>query len=207
MNLFFTPPDRNCGACGVSRCDEFVILVKEGKKQETDCIFYNGREPPCAPDTIEHSFADIRGKAYDFIIAPFHGEISARKMVLPFRPDLVERWNIVRGDLVSGRPMGQGCPVPHFLEVIRANPVTGLLTCHAIGPLAARGRPCHPLEAYQVIGFEGRAVHIINEPAIGHRMSFLPSFCMLQIAHTGVVNQVIRSGEEMNVRVEDIRIV
>jgi len=35
----------------------------------------------------------------------------------------------------------------------------------------------------------------------------IPSFCMLQIAHTGVVNQVIRSGKEMNVRVEDIRIV
>jgi len=34
----------------------------------------------------------------------------------------------------------------------------------------------------------------------------ISSFCMLQIAHTGVVNQVIRSGNEMNVRVEDIRI-
>ena len=33
------------------------------------------------------------------------------------------------------------------------------------------------------------------------------SFCMLQIAHTGVVNMVIQSGNEMNVRVEDIRIV
>jgi hypothetical protein len=30
---------------------------------------------------------------------------------------------------------------------------------------------------------------------------------MLQIAHTGVVNHVIQSGSEMNVRVEDIRIV
>jgi hypothetical protein len=37
-------------------------------------------------------------------------------------------------------------------------------------------------------------------------MSFLPSFCMLQIAHTGVVNQVIQSGDEVNIRVEDIRI-
>lgn len=206
MNLVFTPPNRNCGACGVSRCDEFFNLVKEGKKQETDCTFYGEFESPGMPDTIEYSHTDIRGTAYDFVIAPFHGEISARKMILPFRPDLVERWNIVQGDLVSGRPMGQGCPVPHFLEVIKANPVTGLLTCHAVGPLAARGRPCHPLEAYHVIGFEGRAVHIINEPAMGHRMSFLPSFCMLQIAHTGVVNQVIQSGNEMNVRVEDIRI-
>jgi len=202
----FTPPNRNCGACGVSCCDEFLELVKEGKKQETDCPFYCGYETPCVPDTVMYTLTDIRGKAYDFVVAPFHGEISARKMILPFRPDLVERWNIVQGDLVSGRPMGQGCPVPHFLEVVKANPVTGLLTCHVVGPLAARGRSCHQIEAYHVIGFEGKAVHIINEPAMGHRMSFLPSFCMLQIAHTGVVNQVIQSGDEMNVRVEDIRI-
>lgn len=205
--MVFTPPDRNCGACGVFLCDEFLQRVKEGKKQETDCIFYSNHESRCEPDTFIHSLTDIRGTAYDFVIAPFHGEKSARTMILPFRPDLVGRWNIVQGDLVSGRPMGQGCPVPHFLEVIRANPVTGLLTCHAVGPLVARDRPCHPLEAYHVIRFEGRAVEIINEPAIGHRMSFLPSFCMLQLAHTSVVNQVIQSGNDTNIRLEDIRIV
>ena len=203
--MVFTPPNRNCGACGVSRCDEFINLVKEGKKQETDCPFYGVPESPGMPDTIEHPHTDIRGTVYDFVIAPFHGEISARKMILPFRPDLSNA-GISYRVIWYRPPMGQGCPVPHFLEVIRANPVTGLLTCHSVGPLAARGRPCHPLEAYHVIGFEGRAVHITNEPAMGHRMSFLPSFCMLQIAHTGVVNQVIQSGDEMNVRVEDIRI-
>ena len=206
MSLVFTPPNRNCGSCGVSRCDEFLNLVKEGKKQASDCPFYGEMGSPGLPDTIEHSSSDIRRTAYDFVITPFPGEISARKMILPFRPDLVERWNIVSGDLVSGRPMGQGCPVPHFLRVIHANQVTGLLTCHAIGPLAARGRPCHTIEAYHVIGFEGMATHIINEPAMGHRMSFLPSFCMLQIAHTGVVNQVIQSADGTTIRVEDIRI-
>jgi len=70
--------------------------------------------------------------------------------------------------------------------VIRANPVNGFLTGHAVDPLAACGRLCHPLEACHVDGFEGTTVNIFNEPAMGHRMSFLPSFYMFQIPCTGV---------------------
>jgi uncharacterized Fe-S cluster-containing protein len=134
------------------------------------------------------------------------GEPSARKIILPFRADLVERWNIVPGDLVLGRPMGQGCPVQHVLRVIHANPVTGVLTCHTVGPHAARQGGAKDVQAYHVIGFEGMADVVKRRPEFGFRQSFLPSFCMMQAAHTGVVNTVLEKSAGLQVRVEDIRI-
>ena len=84
--------------------------------------------------------------------------------------------------------MGQGCPVQHVLRVIDANPVTGVLTCHTVGPHAAREGEAKDVQAYHVIGFEGMAKVVKRRPEFGFRQSFLPSFCMMQVAHTGVVN-------------------
>jgi uncharacterized Fe-S cluster-containing protein len=148
----------------------------------------------------------VCGREYDFIIGPLAGEPSARKIILPFRAELVERWNIVPGDIVLGRPMGQGCPVQHVLRVIDANPVTGVLTCHTVGPHAARQGGAKDVQAYHVIGFEGMAEVVKRRPEFGFRQLFLPSFCMMQVAHTGVVNRVLEKSTGIQVRVEDIRI-
>jgi len=74
------------------------------------------------------------------ILSSMHsaGEPSARKFIVPFRADLVEKWDIRPGALVTGRPAGPGCPIVHALRVLAANPVTGVLECHTVGPLAAR---------------------------------------------------------------------
>ncbi|MGE5583531.1 MAG: hypothetical protein ACM3X9_13500 [Bacillota bacterium] len=71
---------------------------------------------------------------YDLILLPIHGEYSARKIVLPSRGDLIEKLNIQKGDYALGRPMGTGCPVPHVLQVIEADPVTGLSMTLVVGP-------------------------------------------------------------------------
>jgi uncharacterized Fe-S cluster-containing protein len=159
-------------------------------------------------DKTQYSGTDVTGAKYDFIIRAFPGEPSARKFVVPFRPDLVEKWEIRKGDLVTGRPAGPGCPVYHALRVLSANPVTGVLECHTVGPLEARrGKmSIHDVQAYHVHAFEGLAETVLRPPTLGLRQRFLPGYCMMDLAHTALVNMVLRKKEGMHVRVEDIRI-
>ncbi len=201
------PPGKDCGACGAKSCGDFLVLLNQGVKVRTDCPYAEPSTGDMVSAQPERDGTDSCGRVYDFIIGPFSGEPSARKIILPFRADLVERWNIVAGDIVTGRPMGQGCPVQHVLRVIDANPVTGVLTCHTIGPHAARqGGDIKDVQAYHVVGFEGRATVVKRKPEFGFRQLFLPKFCMMQVAHTGVVNMVLEKSSGIHVRVEDIRI-
>jgi len=102
--------------------------------------------------------------------------------------------------------MGAGCPVQHVLSVIRANPVTGLLTCLVVGPRASRGGGFKEIEAYHIVGFEGISRTVRREPTFGMRQRFLPGSCMMNLAHTGVVNMVLAQSSGLHVRVEDIRL-
>lgn len=200
------PPGKDCGACGAPCCADFLSLMERGEKTKNDCPFSATTAETMTAGEGNFTGIDVCGKSYDFAIGPFFGEPSARKIILPFRADLVERWNIVPGDIVLGRPMGQGCPVQHVLRVIDANPVTGVLTCHTVGPHAARQGGAKDVQAYHVVGFEGIATVVKRPPEFGFRQSFLPSFCMMQIAHTGVVNMVLVKSGGLHIRVEDIRI-
>jgi hypothetical protein len=201
------PPGKDCGACGAPTCEAFIALVREGEKDLLDCVFYS---TDLAPSRFEsetrHTGRDILGTEYDFILEPLPGEVSARKIILPFRPDLVEKWEIVPGDIVVGRPAGAGCPVQHVLSVIRANPVTGLLTCLVVGPRASRGGGFKEIEAYHIVGFEGISRTVRREPTFGMRQRFLPGSCMMNLAHTGVVNMVLAQSSGLHVRVENIRL-
>jgi uncharacterized Fe-S cluster-containing protein len=154
------------------------------------------------------SGADVVGNIYDFVLTALPGEPSARKSIVPFRPDLVEDWAIRPGEIVTGRPAGPGCPVYHALRVLSANPVTGVLECHSVGPLAARqaGDNVHDIQAYHVHAFEGIAVVISRPPAFGTRQRFLPGYCMMDLSHTAVVNMVLKKKAGIHVRLEDIRI-
>jgi len=183
-----------------------MLLMEKGEKKAEDCPFSSDRAGTAPSTETEYTGTDVCGKSYDFVIGPLPEEPSARKIILPFRPDLVERWNIVAGDIVLGRPMGAGCPIQHVLRVIHANPVTGVLTCHTIGPRAAREGTVKDIQAYHVIGFEGMVTVITRPPEFGFRQPFLPSFCMMHLAHTGVVNMVLGKAGGLHVRVEDIRI-
>ncbi len=102
--------------------------------------------------------------------------------------------------------MGAGCPVQHVLSVIEANPVTGVLTCHTVGPHRARNTEVKEIQAYHVVGFEGIARVTRSAPVFALRQFFLPSYCMMQRAHTGVVMMVLEKSKGLHVRVEDIRL-
>ncbi len=209
----WTPPGHDCGLCGAPDCETFIRRVREGIKEKKDCPYYHGQaekpeEKSDPRDTVRYSGIDIVGNHYDFIMDPFTGEPSARKIILPFRPDMVERMDIGAGDTLLGRPMGAGCPVQHVLSVLSSDQITGLLTCHVVSPMIARDNHAavKDIRAYHVIGFEGIAQTIKNPPEFGRRQRFLPGYCMMDLSHTGVVNMVIQTKAGMVVRVEDIRI-
>ena len=205
--MAWVPPGKDCGACGLPNCDDFVRAVKKKKKTNEDCTFF-AIEPPGPRDKTDYSGTDVTGAKYDFIIRAFPGEPSARKFVVPFRADLVEKWDIQKGHLVLGRPAGPGCPLYHALRVLSANPITGVLECHTVGPLEARKEkgPVHDVQAYHVHAFEGIAETVIRPPTLGLRQRFLPGYCMIDLAHTALVNMVLKKKDGVHVRVEDIRI-
>lgn len=217
-NQRWLPPGKNCGLCGEENCRGFLQALNSKKKVNADCPFYKeqtahnrsgGSDSHDKAGTVSAAIyqdSDVLGHPYDFILSPLPGEISARKIVLPFRGDLVEKMDIKKGDLVLGRPMGAGCPVPHVLEVIQAEPVTGLLYTWVVGPKYSRDNEIKDVSAYHMIGFEGLAVKIARQPGFGCRVTFLPGFCMMNINHTGVVNMILAKKEGLHVRIEDIRI-
>jgi uncharacterized Fe-S cluster-containing protein len=203
--MAWVPPGKDCGACGSACCGEFETRVAAGEKNVADCPFYTITE--CgAREKTAYSGSDVLNNRYDFVLTAFPGEPSARKYIVPFRPDLVERWDIRPGEIITGRPAGPGCPVYHALRVLSANQVTGVLECHTVGPLAARSGKVHDVQAYQVHAFEGIAEVISKPPVLGTRQRFLPGYCMMDLSHTAVVNMVLKKKEGIHVRLEDIRI-
>ena len=209
MREDWLPPGRNCGACGAENCAAFLRLAKAARKGFDDCPFYQGKGsgPGKGTDTeAKYTGSDILGHPYEFVLAPLGGEVSARKIILPFRPELVEILAIGRGDRLLGRPMGAGCPIPHVLEVIKIDPLTGVLDTWVVGPREAREGRVKDIAAYFMLGFEGTAAEIRREPAFGCRATFLPGFCMMNLNHTGLVNMVLAKKEGLHVRLEDIRI-
>lgn len=203
--MAWEPPGKNCGACGSSTCNEFVLALDAGNKTVDDCPFHQAH-PTDFRVRAAYSGTDVTGAKYDFVIHAFPGEPSARKFIVPFRADLVERWDIRPGALVTGRPAGPGCPLYHALRILSANPVTGVLECHTVGPLEARKGQPFDIQAYHVHAFEGIAETINRPPVLGTRQKFLPGYCMMDLAHTGLVNMVLKKKDGIHVRVEDIRI-
>ncbi len=194
-------------------CDAFTAAVTAGAKDVEECPYYSMPQEPQAAKAAcgscglaaAYTGVDVTGAPYDFIITAFPGEPSARKIVLPFRPDLVETLGITRGDIVAGRPTGAGCPVQHVIKVLEADPVSGLITGHVVGPAFARGNSdVIDLRHYHMIGFEGIANVIRKTPEFGFRMPFLPGVCMMHRTHTGIVNMIMQKSYGLHVRVEGI---
>ena len=211
--MIWTPPGKNCGACGMDSCDAFAVAVGDDRKSVDECPYYTAPQEPqaanaaCGSCGLEAAYTgvDVTGAPYDFIITAFPGEPSARKIVLPFRPDLVETLGITAGDIVTGRPTGAGCPVQHVINVLEADPVSGLITGHVVGPAFARGNSdAIDLKHYHMIGFEGIATVVRKTPEFGLRMPFLPGVCMMHRTHTGVVNMIMQKSYGLHVRVEGV---
>jgi uncharacterized Fe-S cluster-containing protein len=189
-----------------------MFAIKDGAADQEVCPFFNSSEiyrsikDSVSEINLLHSYSgfDVVGQKYSFVVLPLPGEPSARKIVLPFRPDLVDKWDIVRGDIVVGRPAGAGCPVQHVIRVLDADKDTGVITGHVVGPSYSRNREVKDVKAYHMLGFEGKVHLITEEPEFGKRFTFLPGLCMMDRAHTGLVNMVIKKPWGLHVRIESI---
>jgi uncharacterized Fe-S cluster-containing protein len=181
------------------------MRLKEGRVRPADCPFHKEGNPILSvADSNVYTGTDIIGQPYDFIISPLPGEPSARKIVLPFRPDMTEKMNISPGDIVLGRPAGAGCPVQHVIRVMRTDNITGVITGHVVSPQFARDGIVKDIREYHMLGFEGIASEKRKEPQFGKRHYFLPGSCMMHRAHTGLVSMVIEKPYGTQIRIEDI---
>jgi uncharacterized Fe-S cluster-containing protein len=206
--MVWEPPGKDCGACGSRTCDGFVALAHTGKKDLKDCPFY--RNPSAGDERLPAPSAwsgkDIAGFDYDFVLEPFPGEPSARKHIQPFRAELIDQWGIKAGDIIMGRPVEPSCPIHHILRVLRVDMVTGIITCYAVGPHAARKSvKVHDVHAYREIAMEGMVQAVKHEPLLGYRQRFLPANCMRQMVHSGVVQMALKKSDGMHVRIEEIQ--
>ncbi|NQS76425.1 MAG: Fe-S cluster protein [Peptococcaceae bacterium] len=207
--MTWLPPGKNCGQCGEKSCINFLRMVDAKNKSLADCPFYTENIVMLlgsGANETAYTGQDVLGHTYDFVLHPLPGEVSARKIVLPFRADIVEVMDIKKGDIVLGRPMGAGCPIPHVLQVIKAEWQTGLLYTWVVGPKYSRDKEVKDVIAYHMIGFEGLAKNIVKEPVFGCRASFLPGFCMMALNHTGLVNMLLEKSCGLHVRIEDIHL-
>jgi uncharacterized Fe-S cluster-containing protein len=205
--MAWEPPGKDCGACGARSCRDFAEGLRAGTRVLADCPHRARRLDLDETALLQvYDGTDLLGSEYDFILRPLPGEPSAQRYIQPFRPELIEQWGIGPDAIVIGRPVAPGCPVVHVLRVLDADPVSGILRCHTVGPLAARRSPTvFDLRAYREVAFEGRADLVRTEPEIGFRARFLPASCMRQIAHTGVVQMVLRKSFGYHVRLEDLQ--
>ena len=193
--------DRNCGLCGEKTCKIFQESLKKGLKKENDCPFNNEEKIK-----EKHNNKDFHGNTYDFLLKAIGDEPSARKIIRPFRTDLIEKLNIKVDDIVIARPMGAGCPVTHVLKVYEVDELAGLLYTWVVGPQYSRNKEVKDIKAYNMIGFEGIAEDITKTPKIGLKAGFMPNFCMLRLTHYGLVNKILNTKEGLIVRIEDIHI-
>jgi uncharacterized Fe-S cluster-containing protein len=200
------PPGKDCGSCGLKTCDEFEMRVAEGRSRYIDCPFYQKEDVLFDQEmlVVKYSGVDILGQSYDFVILPIPGETSTRKYILPFRPDITEKFEIKKGDIVAGRPTGAGCPVQHVLRVTSADYITGVIIGHVVGPEYARRGDVKDVREYHMLGFEGLAMEVNGRPEVGKRHYFMPGLCMRRRAHTGVVSMIIEKPYGTHVKVEDI---
>ncbi|MDO5843643.1 MAG: hypothetical protein Q4Q53_00660 [Methanocorpusculum sp.] len=92
-----------------------------------------------------------------------------------------------------------------MISVLDADPETGLITGHVVGPQYSRNNPdVIDVSMYHMIGFEGIASHITLTPTFGIRHAFLPGFCMMQRTHTGIVNMILEKEYGLHIRIEGV---
>ena len=80
MEEDWTPPGRDCGACGHGTCNEFLLALKAGTRKKEECPFSSQlfcQERPGTKRSDET--VDILGDSYDFILYPLPENVRPEK--------------------------------------------------------------------------------------------------------------------------------
>jgi len=200
-------PDKNCGQCGFSTCEEFAKLLLEDPDALKRCVFIVGEKViPEVPELRgeDISWMDILDRPYDFVLDRIPGDPGPRETILPFNPSNVERLGIKKGDILFGRPTSTGCPVTHC-GVVMEEPdyFNGTIVWCIVGPVPARERGIN-IGDYTPTAYEGIVRHAKERLQVGRRYYFLPRYCMLQSRHSGLVNIIAKRDDGIRVRAEGI---
>lgn len=193
QNIHELLPGFNCGACGLSNCNQFSEALIKAKKRLSNCpvlsqqrfcknkqlleaiLLEEQREELKQPvGLIDHVKAD-------FYIHPYPGEPSCRETLVCFAPLQFEKDMIIRY-----RPLG--CPIIHFGQIIEVN--YNLLDVWIVGPCSLLRREENFIDVgiCMVLSFQGTIEGKL--PEIGQTVKFLPAHCMMGKVHSGVIVQI-----------------
>lgn len=191
-------PHKNCGLCGFKSCALLVDQLAHDKKALDRCLFLD--EHTLKPITVLHeagdiTYKDILQREYDFVLDQFPEDPGPREHIILSNPVNVERLKIKRGDVLFGRPFPAGCPVQH-VGVVVSEPdyFNGCFEWCIIGPQAARERGID-IGYYNIIAYQGLVHHTRTALDFGRRYFFLPHFCMLNVRHSGLINEIAKTSD------------
>jgi Trk K+ transport system NAD-binding subunit len=119
--------DKNCGLCGEKSCADFRKNIKDGKKQITDCPFYKDNN---TNNVNENENLDFHNNIYDFLLKPIGDEPSARKLIRPFRTDLIEKLKIKDITLIACIKRGGKISTPRGRDIIQKGDTVIVVTTH-----------------------------------------------------------------------------
>ncbi|KGK98242.1 hypothetical protein LI82_11030 [Methanococcoides methylutens] len=195
-------PGYNCGKCGYKQCRDLAENMRKAEDIGL-CPFMGKQQFSEKRKKLKELLKDrsdntniigiIDGLEADFTLAPLAGEPSCREDIHP-----IDGTELETGDLVRYRPLG--CPITHFAKVIEAS--RGMNTIHMVGPLQRLGNEdVQFIDAgiCLIFAFDGK-VEKGRIPRVGETVKFIPTHCMMQKVHSGIVVGV----EERNVRIEAI---
>ncbi len=212
-------PGLNCGLCGYQTCELLAARLLEDPSLLKRCIHLDreraaGRTglPSMMPPTnsfvqpMKSAWVDSLGREFDFVLRHFPGDPGPREIIIPHNPMITRELEVSVGDVLIGRPLGMscGCPITHCGEVTAVDRRTGVITWCVTGPLRPRQEGFKDLGYYIAEAYEGLIKEARCEIKIGARYFFQPEMCMLQWRHSGLVNYVNRTGDELQVRVEGL---
>lgn len=229
-------PGLNCSLCGFRTCDEFAEDVLDHPGDIKKCVNLSANNPfalqaaqktetvssasvaadacgtcpvaaPLGQDEAR-AWKDFLGREYDFVLQIFPGEVGPRETILPHNPSLTKELEIKKGDVLIGRPLGMscGCPITHCGVVMEVDYKTGVMVWCVTGPLRPRMSGFKDIGYYAAEAYEGIIKDAKKELRVGLRYWFLPSRCMLQWRHSGLINFLNKINDGYQVRIEGLMI-
>ena len=191
-------PHKNCGLCGFKSCAQLVDQLPHEPTALNRCLFLEEHVLKSIDELREPediTYKDILQREYDFVLDQFPQDPGPREHIILSNPVNLERLKIKRGDILFGRPFPAGCPVQH-VGVVVSEPdyFNGCFEWCIVGPQAARERGID-IGYYNNIAYQGLVHHTRVPLEFGRRYFFLPHFCMLQVRHSGLINEIAKTND------------
>ncbi|MFN7964957.1 MAG: (Fe-S)-binding protein [Acidobacteriota bacterium] len=207
-------PGLNCGLCGYQTCDLLAARLLEDPSLLKRCIHLDreraaGRTglPSMMPPTnsfvqpMKSAWVDSLGREFDFVLRHFPGDPGPREIIIPHNPMITRELEVSVGDVLLAahgvmRPR-HALPAAAFSGVAHRWRLPGASPARATASRGFKDLGYYIAEAYEGLIKEARC-----EIKIGARYFFQPEMCMYEWRHSGLVNYVNRTGDELRVRVE-----